>query len=174
MRKVNCGVGSFRNSWLHMDVYKNKGNPKWMVYFMENPIKIHDLGVPLFLETPILKKPRLFCSIVSDFGLNQVDDFGLCFFLRRFFQLENQLFFADGDNFQNFSHGFNGQLLDGLNFGRIVSGDQLKRSTKKTTRVDFLWMRIGRVNPSACVRSGRLTPMTFPYNRGWVVIKPSP
>ena len=24
-----------------------------MVYFMENPIKIHDLGVPLFLETPI-------------------------------------------------------------------------------------------------------------------------
>ena len=63
-----------------MDVYKNKGNPKWMVYFMENPIKIHDLGVPLFLETPILKKPRLFCSIVSDFGLNQVDDFGLCFF----------------------------------------------------------------------------------------------
>ncbi len=26
--------------------------PKWMVYFMENPIKIDDLGVPLFLETP--------------------------------------------------------------------------------------------------------------------------
>ena len=27
--------------------------PKWMVYFMENPIKMDDLGVPLFLETPI-------------------------------------------------------------------------------------------------------------------------
>ena len=27
--------------------------PKWMVYFMENPIKIDDLRVPLFLETPI-------------------------------------------------------------------------------------------------------------------------
>ena len=29
-------------------------NPlKWMVYFMENPIKIDDLGeTPLFLETP--------------------------------------------------------------------------------------------------------------------------
>ena len=60
---------------------KNRnGPPKWMVYFMENLIKMDDLGVPLFLETPILKKTRLFCSIVSDFGLNQVDDFGLCFF----------------------------------------------------------------------------------------------
>ncbi len=27
--------------------------PKWMVYFMENPIKLDDLGVPLFLETPV-------------------------------------------------------------------------------------------------------------------------
>ena len=27
--------------------------PKWMVYFMEKPIKMDDLGVPLFLETPI-------------------------------------------------------------------------------------------------------------------------
>ena len=32
---------------------KNSGTPKWMVYFMENPIKVDDLGVPLFLETPI-------------------------------------------------------------------------------------------------------------------------
>ena len=30
--------------------------PKWMVYFMENPIKMDDLGVPLFLETPTLRK----------------------------------------------------------------------------------------------------------------------
>ena len=30
------------------------GNPpKWMVKIMENPIKMDDLGVPLFLETPI-------------------------------------------------------------------------------------------------------------------------
>ena len=34
-------------------VSKNRGTPKWMVYFMENPIKIDDLGVPLFLETPM-------------------------------------------------------------------------------------------------------------------------
>ena len=32
---------------------KNTGTPKWMVKIMENPIKIDDLGVPLFLETPI-------------------------------------------------------------------------------------------------------------------------
>ena len=37
----------------HMDVSKNKGTPKWMVKIMENPIKMDDLGVPLFLETPI-------------------------------------------------------------------------------------------------------------------------
>ena len=34
-------------------VSKTRGTPKWMVYFMENPIKMDDLGVPLFLETPI-------------------------------------------------------------------------------------------------------------------------
>ena len=42
--------------WLllfHMGVSKNSGTPKWMVDFMENPIKMDDLGVPLFLETPI-------------------------------------------------------------------------------------------------------------------------
>ena len=27
-------------------------HPKWMVKIMENPIKMDDLGVPLFLETP--------------------------------------------------------------------------------------------------------------------------
>ena len=28
-------------------------NGKWMVYFMENPIKMDDLEVPLFQETSI-------------------------------------------------------------------------------------------------------------------------
>ncbi len=37
---------------LYMGVSKNKGTPKWMVKIMENPIKMDDLGVPLFLETP--------------------------------------------------------------------------------------------------------------------------
>ena len=31
----------------------NVGSPKWLVYFMENPIKMDDLGVPLFQETSI-------------------------------------------------------------------------------------------------------------------------
>ena len=38
----------------HLGVSKNRGIPKWMVKIMENPIKMDDLGVPLFLETPIL------------------------------------------------------------------------------------------------------------------------
>ena len=29
------------------------GTPKWMVFKMENPIKMDDLGVALFLETSI-------------------------------------------------------------------------------------------------------------------------
>ena len=33
--------------------------PKWMVKIMENPIKIDDLGVPLFLETPT-RRPQMF------------------------------------------------------------------------------------------------------------------
>ena len=36
---------------VNMGVSKYRGTPKWMVYFMENPIKMDDLGVPL--ETPI-------------------------------------------------------------------------------------------------------------------------
>ncbi len=36
-----------------MGVSKNSGTPKWMVKIMESPIKMDDLGVPLFLETPI-------------------------------------------------------------------------------------------------------------------------
>ena len=39
--------------YLYMGVSKNRGTPKWMVYFMENLINMDDLGVPLFLETSI-------------------------------------------------------------------------------------------------------------------------
>ena len=39
-----------------MDVSKNRGTPKWMVYFMENPVKMGDLRVPLLLETPICEE----------------------------------------------------------------------------------------------------------------------
>ena len=33
---------------LHMGVSKNRGTPKWMVYIMEHPTKMDDLGVPPF------------------------------------------------------------------------------------------------------------------------------
>ena len=53
----------------NMGVSKNRGTPKWMVKIMENPIKMDNLGVPLFLETPIwnaeeelLLKPNLLMS----------------------------------------------------------------------------------------------------------------
>ena len=39
----------------YMGVSKNRGTPKWMVKIMENPIKMDDLGVPLFSETSCLK-----------------------------------------------------------------------------------------------------------------------
>ena len=41
-----------RDSSQDMAVSKNGGTPKWMV-IMENPIKMDDLGVPSFSETPI-------------------------------------------------------------------------------------------------------------------------
>ena len=41
----NLGEKKYNPIW---EIY----TPKWMVY-SENPIKIDDLGVPLFLETPI-------------------------------------------------------------------------------------------------------------------------
>ena len=46
---ANCGW-AFQGWSSYMGVSKNRGTPKWMVY-MENPIKMDDLGVPPFKET---------------------------------------------------------------------------------------------------------------------------
>ena len=35
----------------HLGVSINGGTPKWMVYLLENPIKVDDLGVAPFMET---------------------------------------------------------------------------------------------------------------------------
>ena len=43
-----------------MAVSKNSGTPKWMVYFMENPIKMDDLGGknPIFGLTPMFETKK--------------------------------------------------------------------------------------------------------------------
>ena len=43
-------VHHWKEGYTYMGVSKNRGTPKWMVY-NGNPIKMDDLGVPLFLET---------------------------------------------------------------------------------------------------------------------------
>ena len=49
---VRSGQGFTTVPETNMSISKNRGTPKWMVY-NGNPIKIDDLGVPLFSETPI-------------------------------------------------------------------------------------------------------------------------
>ena len=49
--------GIFTNTLGHstiMGVSENRGTLKWMVKIMENPIKMDDLGPPLFLEATII------------------------------------------------------------------------------------------------------------------------
>ena len=48
------GCSNKKESFLYMGVSKNRGGPpKWINFIMEHPIKMDDLGVPLFLETHI-------------------------------------------------------------------------------------------------------------------------
>jgi len=51
------GMHTIPATFVHLDVSKNRGTSKWMVY-RENPIKMDDLGVPLFLETPTWKTEK--------------------------------------------------------------------------------------------------------------------
>ena len=61
-----------------MGVSKNWGTPKWMVYIGKPYFLMDDLGVPLFLETPMLKSRDLtFTAVSSKFdGIEQTLLFG--------------------------------------------------------------------------------------------------
>ena len=50
-----------------MGVFKNRGAPKWMVYFMENPIKIDDFGGkhPLFSVQHQPLDPSFRCQVTQ-------------------------------------------------------------------------------------------------------------
>ena len=39
--------------YIYMRVFISGGSPKWMVYIVENTIRMNDLGAPLFYETSI-------------------------------------------------------------------------------------------------------------------------
>ena len=51
-------LGPGRSCVEKMGVSKNRGTPKWII--LENPIKMDDLGVPLFSETSIWRFTKHF------------------------------------------------------------------------------------------------------------------
>ena len=52
------GCGGYCNFLVvYLGVSKHRGTPKWMVYDGKPLFKMDDLGVPLFVETPILRLP---------------------------------------------------------------------------------------------------------------------
>ena len=60
----NCASKRMPSSFLKIWVFPKIGVPQNGWFVMENPIKMDDLGVPLFLETPISQisqKGHIFC-----------------------------------------------------------------------------------------------------------------
>ena len=74
----------FRVVWLFLGVSENSGTPKWMVY-NGKPIKMDDLGVPLFSETPSWQSdlnvrlgPAKLCQVVPRLQLSRHKKRGSC------------------------------------------------------------------------------------------------
>ena len=63
------GIQIFPSKFGELNIPQYGGFPKWMVY-MENPIKMDDLGVPLFLETPtgVNTSSRIYFEFTSSLG----------------------------------------------------------------------------------------------------------
>ena len=62
---VEQGNKGWWHNFFDLGVSKNKGTPKWMVKIMENFLKMDDLGVPPFKETPTCffwNSPALFST----------------------------------------------------------------------------------------------------------------
>ena len=57
---MNEGGNPLKFVWLYMGVSKNRDTPKMDGFIMETPIKMDDLGVPLFSETSIYKENGFF------------------------------------------------------------------------------------------------------------------
>ena len=72
--KYTTGEGQVDDRWMNDKfqgctwVFHKWGTPKWMVY-NENPIKVDDLGVPLFWETSVIccRNFNLTSGIHSDY-----------------------------------------------------------------------------------------------------------
>ena len=70
---VRIGTNGILKKWLDLGVSKNRGGPpKWMVYFMENPTRMDDLGGPFFWKHPFcLPSLKLTYPLEIDLLLNR-------------------------------------------------------------------------------------------------------
>ena len=62
---TKCFFVSLRVMLSYVGVSKNNGTPKWMVYNGKPYEQMDDLGVPLFLETPMLSLHKFTTSTVN-------------------------------------------------------------------------------------------------------------